>query len=223
MSCAIGRRIHAGLMIKLTMHSHRRYQDFLESLQRTAGTATPFRGTLVRACEPRYANTRDLLTGHGSQKYGGRWNAPGSFPTVYLAQSMDGAIAKSVGLSGYYGFDPASRLPLTLVAADAELDVVFDFNDARLRKVLAMTLTAMNMCDWRADNAAGQEAITQALGRAAFALGAHGIFVPSALKRTFKNLNVFPGNLSGARRLRILGSAKLPRPDSRGNIKFFMK
>lgn len=55
-----------------------------------------FRGTLYRVSDPTYANTRDLLTGEGSRKYGGRWNKPGSLAVVYLAQSIEGAIAETL-------------------------------------------------------------------------------------------------------------------------------
>jgi RES domain-containing protein len=79
-------------------------------------------------------------------------------------------------------------------------------------------MTAMKACDWRSENAAGHEAVTQSMGRAAFELGVQGIIVPSAVKRTFKNLNVFPAQLGGTGRLTILRSDKLPPPPARGVI-----
>ena len=85
-------------------------------------------------------------------------------------QSIEGAIAESLGLSSHYGFDPAKRLPLTLVAVDVMLEIVIDFTDASLRKSLGVTLAGMTGCDWRNENAAGREALTQVLGRAAFDL-----------------------------------------------------
>jgi RES domain-containing protein len=191
---------------------HAKYAELLKRLERTLTTLAPFHGTLYRACDPTYANTRDLLTGEGSRKAGGRWNGPGSFATVYLAQSVDGSVAESLGLPGVYGFDPDDRLPLTLVAVEARLNAVLDLTDARVRRAAAVTLRAMKICDWRSENATGTEAITQALGRAAFAFGVQGIIVPSAIKRTFKNLNVFPANLAGTASLTILGADKLPPP-----------
>jgi RES domain-containing protein len=179
-------------------------------------TAAPFRGILYRACDPTYANTRDLLTGEGSRKYGGRWNAPGRFAMVYLAQSFEGAVAETLGLAGRYGFNPAARLPLTLVAVDAVLETVLDFTDPRVRKMVGVTLTAMNACEWKRENVAGREALTQALGRAAFEQGADGIIVPSAVKRTFKNLNVFPANLRAPTGLTIRRADKLPPPPAPG-------
>ncbi len=201
------------------MLTHRAYKRIHAALRCELSTAIAFRGILYRACDPIFANTRDLLTGEGSRAQGGRWNAPAKATTVYLAQSVDGAIAETLGLSSHYGFDPAKRLPLTLVAVDAMLEVVIDFTGADLRKSLGVTLAAMIRCDWRSENAAGQESLPQAMGRAAFELGAHGIVVPSAVSRTFKNLNVFPGNLSGKSHLKIRASEKLPPPAAPGAVR----
>jgi RES domain-containing protein len=194
------------------MHAHPDHKIHFTALQRILTHATRFRGTLYRACDPTYANVRDLLTGEGSQKVGGRWNGPKTFAIVYLAQTIEGAIAESLGLPRVFGFDPAARLPLTLVAVEAQMDRVLDFTDAQVRRALAVTMTTLNRCDWRSENAAGREAVTQSLGRAAFELGFQGIIVPSAVKRTFKNLNVFPAQLAGTGRLTILRSDRLPPP-----------
>lgn len=202
----------------LPMVSHPDYTDLLKRLQRAMPTAAAFRGTLYRACDPTYANTRDLLNGEGSRRTGGRWNGPRMFATVYLAQSVEGSIAESLGLPGVFGFDPAKRLPLTLVAVEAQLRAVLDFTDARVRRAVGVTMTAMNTCDWRGENAAGNESITQAMGRAAFELGMHGIIVPSAIKRTFRNLNVFPANVGTAGGLKIIAADKLPPPPAPGVV-----
>jgi RES domain-containing protein len=200
------------------MVSHADYADLLKRVQRAITTASAFRGTLYRACDPTYANTRDLLTGEGSRKAGGRWNGPGTFATVYLAQSVEGSIAESLGLPGVFGFDPTKRLPLTLVAVESRLEVVLDFTDPRVRRVVGVTIAEMNACDWRGENASGNESITQAMGRAAFESGMHGILVPSAVKRTFRNLNVFPANLRTTGGLKIIAADKLPPPPAPGVV-----
>ncbi|HWE94329.1 MAG TPA: RES domain-containing protein [Tepidisphaeraceae bacterium] len=194
------------------MREHPAHTIIHTALQRLIPVASGFHGVLYRACDPIYANTKDLLTGEGSRRYGGRWNTPGEMATVYLAQSVEGAIAECLGLPSQYGFDPAKRLPLTLVAIDVDFDVVIDFTNANVRKSLGVTLGAIIRCDWRNENAAGHEALPQAIGRAAFRVGARGIIVPSAVKRTFKNLNVFPANAGGTSHMRIRGSEKLPPP-----------
>lgn len=200
--------------MRFPMDQHANYDRLRDAIREL--DAASFRGTLYRVSDPTYANTRDLLTGEGSRKFGGRWNALGSFPVVYLAQSIEGAIAETLGMAGHYGFNPAARLPLTLVAVEVILSAVLDLTDAQVRKRLGVTLSAMGQCDWRGENTAGREAITQALGRAAFANGLHGIMVPSATKRTFINVNVFPSSLGGSEKLAILRADRLPPPPPAG-------
>ena len=202
----------------MSIRTHPAYKSIHAALQSKLPTVSAFHGVLYRACDPLYANMRDLLTGEGSRIQGGRWNTPAVVATVYLAQSVEGAIAETLGLPSHYGFDPAKRLPLTLVAVDAMLEAVIDLTNADLRKSLDVTLVAVVGCDWRSENAAGKESLPQAIGRAAFELGAHGIIVPSAVKRTFKNVNVFPANLGGESHLKVRGSEKLPPPAAPGII-----
>jgi len=191
---------------------HPDYNLFKSKLQRLLGDAISFKGVLYRACEPMYANTRDLLTGEGSRKTGGRWNPPRAFAITYLAQSLEGAVAESLGVTAHFGFDPSSRLPLTLVALDASLHGILDFSNAKTRKAIGVSVTAMLDCDWRRENHRGAEALTQALGRAAFDLGVEAIIVPSAVKRTLANVNVFWANLRTSSILKIRSAEKLPPP-----------
>ena len=48
------------------------------------------RGRYVRVADPHWA---DPFDGRYSAQYGGRWNAPGSFPIVYLTRGRPGARA----------------------------------------------------------------------------------------------------------------------------------
>jgi hypothetical protein len=48
------------------MHTHSAYKTIHTVLQRELPEAIAFRGLLYRACDPIYANTRDLLTGEGN-------------------------------------------------------------------------------------------------------------------------------------------------------------
>jgi RES domain-containing protein len=105
---------------------------------------------------------------------------------------------------------------MTLVAVDAIVDRVFDLTDADVRKALGLTMAQLTGCRWREENVAGREAVTQALGRAADACGFQGILVPSSVKRTFRNLNVFPLGLGVTGSLRIRGADKLPPPPAPG-------
>lgn len=191
------------------------YSDFArlrKAVERSLKHVSPFSGTLYRACDPTYANTRDLLSGEGSRRFGGRWNAPGSFAVVYLARTIEGAMTESMGVVSHFGFDPADRLPLTLVSVDASLEHVLDLTAPGVRKLLGITISQMSAGDWRGENSRGYESMTQALGRACFELSCQGIAVPSAANRKAKNVNLFPAHLIRVRSLEIRRADRLPPP-----------
>ena len=200
------------------MIEHPDYARWCRLIRRLSPMASSFKGPLYRACTPVYANQRDLLTGAGAHKYGGRWNAPGRFPLVYLSQTVEGAIAETLGLSGRYGFDPAAHLPLTLVAIDATLANVLDLTNVHVRQAFRVTIKAMTDCPWKRENDHGREAFTQALARVASDAGLEGIIVPSAVQRTIRNLNVFPANLAKKSKLEICRADKLPPPGPAGVV-----
>jgi hypothetical protein len=60
---------------------------------------------------------------------------------------------------------------------------------------LGVTRGQLVGADWRACNAAGEEALTQAIGRLAWNAGWEGLVLPSAATPDGVNLVVFPGNL----------------------------
>ena len=71
------------------MRTHPNHTKIHSALLEALAGAAQFRGILYRACDPIYANTRDLLTGEGSQRHGGRWNAPrGAQPCTSRKPSM---------------------------------------------------------------------------------------------------------------------------------------
>jgi hypothetical protein len=59
--------------------------------------------------------------------------------------------------------------------------------------------------DWRRMNASGKEALTQAIGRAAFEAGFEGFIVPSAQDKRGQNLAVFQEKLLPGSGLQELG------------------
>jgi hypothetical protein len=63
---------------------------------------------------------------------------------------------------------------------------------------------------WRAEQTAGREALTQALGRLAHEFGWEALLVPSAARKGGVNLIVFPDNLAMGSRFEIVNVAELP-------------
>lgn len=186
------------------------HADFEQLLRRVSALmlrAVPRHQVVFRCSEPTYATKEDLLTGEGSRRYGGRWNPPSSFATVYAAFSDETALAEAKASHVYYGLDPADILPRTIVAVDIRLAKVIDLTDGTARKILGVSATRMRHDDWRKLNRHGAESLTQAIGRAGYTCGVEGFVVPACDGN--KNLVWFPGNLIGKSKVLIRNRDKL--------------
>jgi RES domain-containing protein len=172
--------------------------------------AAGWKGTVYRAVGTEYANRRDLLSGEGTKRCGGRWTPPGSFATVHASLDVKTALAESLGLQQQFGIAVAARLPLTIVAIDGHLQRLVDLTDKAVLAELALTRQRLLRCRWREISDKGREALTQAIGRIAFEAGLEGLIVPSAQARKGKNLVVFPENLAKGSILTIQNAGKLP-------------
>jgi hypothetical protein len=64
---------------------------------------------------------------------------------------------------------------------------------------------------WRERHEAGEEALTQALGRIAYELRWEALLVPSAARPRGMNLIIFPANLLTKSGLLILNVGELPQ------------
>ena len=135
------------------------------------------RGRYLRVADPRWV---DPLDGRHSAEHGGRWNAPGSFPVVYLTRGVPGARAyvrrKFAGRP--YGpeliaADEAPVLIETEIADESYVDVVSDAGCA------AAGLPKR----YPSDGAGGEVpwSVCQPVGRRAWDEGERGIACRSAL------------------------------------------
>lgn len=175
---------------------HPHFDRFLRIAKAKLKEAEGWAGMAFRSSSPAYATRADLLTGAGSKLFGGRWNAPGSFAAVYLSLSWDAATAEAVAHQRHFGIPEHAALPRVFVAVRLDLVRVLDFREGRLRQRLRVSRKRMLGGDWRKSNDLGEEAVTQALGRAAVEAGFEAILVDSAAARAGANIVVFPESLS---------------------------
>jgi RES domain-containing protein len=80
----------------------------LEGLRQCSSLASVWAGEVYRSATPRYARTGDIVTGVGSAKMGGRWNPPGSFPTVYASLQPEAATSRETSFPGA-GFESSDE------------------------------------------------------------------------------------------------------------------
>ena len=113
---------------------------------------------------------RHPLSGAGARSQGGRWNAPQSFATLYLADRKSTVEAEFRRMAGRQGLDPSQFLPRRIYRLAVELQAVVDLTHSEL---LPQVLADIDLIS---DDLTG----TQAIGEAAQYLGREAILAPSA-------------------------------------------
>jgi RES domain-containing protein len=175
-----------------------------EEMSKHAGLAAPWSGEVYRSATPRYARLRDIVSGAGSCKAGGRWNPPGSFPTIYASLEPEAAMSESLATFRYYGWALYDAMPRVFRALEAHLVRVLDLRRPDLPPFLASWLAESQREDWRALQRSGKETASPAIGRAAFSAGLEGLLVPSYASAGKTNLVAFPGNFASESSIRVI-------------------
>jgi RES domain-containing protein len=186
---------------------HPEYRRLREALAAVA--AARWQGVLFRFAAPEYASSGDLLTGQGARVHGGRWNPPGSFAAVYGSLTPEVAMAETFAAARRHGIPDAELTPRVIAAARATLARVVDLTRDEIRGRLGVTAGRMVEEPWAELNGRGEEALTQAIGRAAHALLLEGLIVPSSASPGGRNAVLFPDYI-GAGALAIYHPERLP-------------
>jgi RES domain-containing protein len=174
------------------------------ALQACMPAATAWTATVYRSSTPRYAGVRDMVTGVGSARAGGRWNPRTSFPTVYASLELETAMSESMATFRYYGLSPQSALPRLFRAIAVNAVFVLDLRRAPLASPLPFWVRLGLREDWRALQERGRESTSQAIGRAAWLARLEGLIVPSQACPKGSNVVLFPDNLRPGSRITAL-------------------
>jgi RES domain-containing protein len=90
---------------------------------------------------------------------------PKSFPTVYASLDPHTALEEVLAHYRHYGIPIESAMPRVTVAVRVELAGVLELTDGANRSAIRVSSSRMLREPWREEQAAGREALTQALGR----------------------------------------------------------
>lgn len=99
-------------------------------------------------------------------------------------------------------------MPRTFVALNLTFVRLLDLTNEDVRRRVKVSEQMLSE-DWRKQNDAGQESLTQSLGRAAREEGLEAILVPSAADPSGKNIAWFPANLQRESVVEILRAEML--------------
>ena len=66
----------------MKVRPHPRYPEFVYRITRVSPSPAPWSGVTFRSVNLEHATPDDIISGQGSFLYGGRWNAPETFPVI---------------------------------------------------------------------------------------------------------------------------------------------
>jgi len=164
-------------------------------------------GLGFRSVVPRYANARDMTSGVGAFRGGGRWNSPG-IHAVYASLEPGLSVNEAMGVVfSDRGFSVSDIRPRLVAGLRCQLSSVIDLTiDSSVPQWL--DLGELLKEDWNSANANGHESASQAFGRAV-SEGSEALLVPSA-RRQGVNLVIYPKSLRADSVFEIEGLEELP-------------
>ncbi len=186
-------------------HRHPRFVELRKDFRQHPEWFTPWNGVFFRFQTVDFPLPKDVLSGTGAARRGGRWNPPG-LPTIYGCTTDHTALEECKANDRYYGLETKS--PRLLVAIESRLTRVLDLTRPALRRKLGVTLRELAAEDWRKLLGAHKESLTQVLGRAVAETGGSGLIAPSAAVYRGVNVVVFPG-VCRTDRLAVVEAEKL--------------
>ncbi len=189
-----------------TPEPHEESDQLLRAMRRCSAQLIRWHGDAYRVTSVARANEEDLVSGEGSRIYGGRWNPPGPFRTVYLALHYSTAMEEYLAQNRRNGLPDAQAMPSVTTAVSLELHRALDLTLPRVRAILKLSLHRMVA---EPHGVGPVESLTQAVGRLAWSECFDGLLVPSAACSGAKNIVVFPGKLS-AGQMKPINPSELP-------------
>lgn len=186
-----------------------RYAEFVYRIGKISPKPAPWTGVTFRSVELEYAAPKQILSGEGSFKFGGRWNAPEIFPVIYSSTQPGTAVGEAFQLAADYELTPDDLKPRITCGIEWDLLSVLDLVDANLPGWL--DLAEWMLEDFSRINDIGFETLCQAFGRAARNSGISAILCPSARVAGAVNLVMFRDRLRRGETMRLLGEEELEK------------
>lgn len=192
------------------MRANPYYVEFCTTLESCMDQwAQSWKGDSWRFQEIDFPTGKDILSGEGARLYGGRLNFRGSFHVVYGSADEMTALYESRVRAKRYGLK--IRKPRILVAIELQLQRVLDLRIPSITRRLGVRMEELACENWENLQFRGIEALSQALGRAAFHTGFEAVVIPSFAYPGGTNLAWFPHNMKEGSSAVIHEGSKLPK------------
>lgn len=181
----------------MSVHPHPDYPAILAAMRSLMSRAKLLEGVWYRCIETTFAG--QIVSGEGARQHGGRWNAIGSFRTVYLSDSPETALQEYLARARRMKWPDHRSLPMVMAAVELKASRVLDLRDAAVAAAVDVFLKAERI-HWRAVQSR-REAASQAVGRATRDADCHGLLTASQQVRNGTNAALFPDNFGRRDRL----------------------
>ncbi len=178
----------------MVIKPHPDFAEFREAIAALSKKGKLFSGVCYRCTEPQFAD--QIISGLGSQLYGARFTPKGSFPTVYLCESIEAALREYLARGRRLKLPDHKSLPMVMAWVKVKAANLLDTTDADVSAVIN-SLLDKDKIHWRAIQDR-REAASQAVGRAIKENRFSGLIAPSQALPGGKNIVVFPQNLTSA-------------------------
>ncbi|PZR77373.1 MAG: hypothetical protein DLM52_04660 [Chthoniobacterales bacterium] len=203
----MSRRVTRKIAFSMKVRPNPRYAEFVFRIRNLTPKPAAWTGITFRSVELEHASPEQIMSGEGSRKFGGRWNAPDSFPVIYSSMRPGTAVEEAFQLAANYELAPEDLKSRITCGIEWNLSRVINLTQANLPAWL-------KLADWMEENFSrindgGFETLCQSFGRAARNSGANALICPSARVVSGMNLVVFRDQLRSTHKMRLLGEEEL--------------
>ena len=123
----------------MNVRPHPRYAEFVHRIRILSPSPTHWAGLTFRSVKLEHANPDEILSGEGSRKFGGRWNAPETFPVIYSSTRPGTAVEEAFQLASDYELSPEDLKPRITCGIEWDLARVIDLTQSKLPAWLKLT------------------------------------------------------------------------------------
>lgn len=187
--------------------AHPDYPKLFAAMASAVRHVRRWEGTVFRSAPPEWSSGRNMLTGIGSFRAGGRFNAVESVPMVYASTTPELAMTESLAFRRRAGLPVEEAMPLVFKAIFVRVERLLDLTDPLILKTLGLTPAKLKGEAWWLARLDGKESLTQAVGRAAHAHRVQALLAASAHAAggaAGQNVLVLPDHVSPPSELRVL-------------------
>lgn len=191
----------------MTLRAHKQYREIRQWCVGQLPNAIRLNGTYFRVAGPRYTSPAAIVSGAGGYLANSRWCRRRISNVLYVSIAPETAMHESNAWARRNSLPLWSQMPKVTVAIEIQAKRVVDLTDTAIATSLPIPLNDVMEEDWSGENDGGREALSQALGRAAFA-GFDGLRVPSKPDPGGVNLVIFR-RVSGGPLVRLVDPGSL--------------